>query len=345
MRLFRYVCFHLFSTPSYFLLIDTGAAGSKMMHDFAASSRYSILLDLPLSLDPLNLPRGEPIVAFAPTTPSRFGVLPRYRPDAVRWYEGPSCIIFHTAFAYDTPDDVHLICCRLNSARLVYAAGNLPTPPSQLLPPSVDDTCLLYYYRFPLHISGPDISQPSHAFPLCAIPFEFPIVRHDRSMSDAQFVYGCSMKKGSFSAALGSSAKIDCIVKVNVQALIARGTARGGSGEEPVDQRAMSDFLDGVSDGEDSISVFALPDHHFAQEVSFVPRRNGQFEDDGFLLTYVFDERQMDKMSGEPIPGARSELWVFDARNMKDVVAKVVLPQRGKLFVKSHDHMRLNAIR
>ncbi len=310
-----------------------------MMHDFAASHTHSILLDLPLSLDPLNLLRGTPIVAFNPSQPSRFGTLPRHAPEAVRWYTAPSCVIFHTAFAFnsvtaDGAEDVNLVCCRLNSSRLVYAAGNLAVPPSQALAPGVEDTCQLYYYSFPLPSQGVDSTEdlaPSHAFPLASIPFEFPTVPHARSMSDARYVYGCSMREGSFSTALGAAAKIDCLVKVDVQRLLAQGRRQGNQGEEAVDRRSVAQVLaeqDARGSAGGTIQVFALPPGHFAQECSFVPRAAMRGEDDGFLLTYVFDEAQLDPRTGEPRPDAVSELWVVDAWTMQDVVCKVHLPQR-----------------
>ena len=58
-----------------------------------------------------------------------------------------------------------------------------------------------------------------------------------------------------------------------------------------------------------------------------MPRAGSTREDDGWLLTYVFDESQLDE-DGECRTDAHSELWIIDAREMKTVVAKVVLPQR-----------------
>ena len=78
----------------------------------------------------------------------------------------------------------------------------------------------------------------------------------------------------------------------------------------------------------DPIQLFELPPKHFAQEPRFVPREGGVDEDDGWLLFYVFDEAQLDPHSGEPAADAISELWILDARNMRDVVATVQLPQR-----------------
>lgn len=66
-----------------------------MMHDFGVSLKHTIILDMPLSLDPLNLLRGVPVVSYNPKTPSRFGVFERSFPGDVRWFETPPCIIFH----------------------------------------------------------------------------------------------------------------------------------------------------------------------------------------------------------------------------------------------------------
>ncbi|GAA6016260.1 hypothetical protein JCM10207_000449 [Rhodosporidiobolus poonsookiae] len=330
----------------------------KMLHDFAATRTHSILLDLPLSLDPRNLLSGQPVISYSPSSSTRFGVFPRHSPARVQWYEAPACIIFHTANAWDdrasspspkppfasNVDGVNLVCCRLNSSRMVYSAGGLPLPEAQALQPGAKEACELYYYRFSLSSTAP--LRPSHAFPLSAIPFEFPTVPQDRVVSSSKYVYGCSTKVGSFDAALGGAAKIDCLVKANVEVLVVRGKKRdeGGKGdpELPVDQRTVLEVLEQQTPrspsrtGEDvPLRVFELPPHHYAQEASFVPRQNGQDEDDGYLLTYVFDERQLDE-AGVPVPGARSELWVIDAWNMRTVVAKVKLPQRVPYGLHGH---------
>ena len=44
-------------------------------------------------------------------------------------------------------------------------------------------------------------------------------------------------------------------------------------------------------------------------------------------MTYVFDESQLDE-DGHCPTTAYSELWIINAKNMKDVVAKVKLPAR-----------------
>ena len=50
-------------------------------------------------------------------------------------------------------------------------------------------------------------------------------------------------------------------------------------------------------------------------------------EDDGWLVTYVFDESQLNE-NDEVSEDSKSELWIIDAIGMEGVVAKVILPQR-----------------
>lgn len=156
------------------------------MHDFAASLHHSIILDLPLTMDPLNIVLARPMLNFDRSLKSRFGVLPRYFSDkhseslamqgtqgskgetknAVRWFEDdePS-LIFHTADAWDegshgnqynpSPDAndalvaVNMYACRFRTSKLVYAAGGIPAPEhEEVLSRQLSDAVRLTYFRF-----------------------------------------------------------------------------------------------------------------------------------------------------------------------------------------------------
>ena len=317
-----------------------GIASAKMMHDFGVTSTHTIIMDLPLSLDPLNLAKNKPVVAYDPTSSSRFGIFPRYQPDQVRWYETNPCCIFHTANSWNSlaasPDAVppgtelvNLLCCRLTSATLVFSAGDLAAPqPTQQIPidQQEEEQCRLYYYQFNLD-SSPYDARITHQWALSAIPFEFPSVRDSSSMSEAKFIYGCSVSGTSFGAALGRAIKITSLVKVDVETLIERGKSNPPQQIKGcVDTRNISEVL-ASTDPNDPISVFNMPEGWYAQESRFVPRLDGQDEDDGWILSYVFDESQLGE-DGECLPDAKSELWIVDAKSMSEVVAKVQLPQR-----------------
>jgi carotenoid cleavage dioxygenase-like enzyme len=316
-----------------------GVKSAKMMHDFGVSLEHTVIMDLPLSLDPRNLLKNEPVVSYDPSLTSRFGVFPRWNPSAVRWFETNPCCIFHTANTWDETVStasgkettaVNMLACRLTSASLVFSAGDIAAPIPKASQTSnfavEEEQCRLYYYRFDLS-SPSDKNTISHQFALSAIPFEFPSLREDVSMTKARYIYGCSVSDASFGAALGRSVKIDSLVKVDTTTLIARGMKGAPTPITGcVDTRTMPEIL-ASQDPNDPIKVFKMPRGWYAQESRFVPRSNSVSEDDGFILSYVFDEGQLDAQGNAP-SHARSELWIIDAKNMTDVVCRIILPQR-----------------
>ncbi|KAI0109234.1 retinal pigment epithelial membrane protein [Nemania sp. FL0031] len=315
-----------------------GVRSPKMMHDFGVAARHTVILDLPLSLNPMHCILGKPVISFDPAERSRFGVFPRHEPHKIQWFETNQCVIFHTANCWETTSVgsttetcVHLVACRLTSASVVYSAGALSPPVPKAVPTEYaeEEQCRLYYYSFPLLENGSG-GQPiiRNQWALSAIPFEFPTVSPQCSMSAARFVYGCSMGSPSFySAALGKTAKIDYLAKIDIERLIAQGTAHPPQQIKGcVDKRTIAEVMQSV-DANDPIKLFQMPERWYAQEPRFVARRDAASEDDGWLLTYVFDESQLDG-KGECGEDAVSELWVIDARNMRDIVARIYLPQR-----------------
>ena len=361
----------------------TGIHSAKMMHDFGVSLTHTVIMDLPLSLDPMNQLKGKPAVAYDSSKASRFGVFPRRRPEEVTWFETDACCIFHTANTWNDSDaagrhnSVNMLACRLTSATLVFAAGNVE-PPVELVPKAVaaakrmpffskynhkpgstiseklsygdsvteqkeallpienvaeqattdEDQCRLYYYNFDLATG-----QIAHQWALLTIPFEFPSVRPNREMQRARYIYGCSTSTTSFGSALGKATKIDVLVKVDAATLIRRGQARPPRNVTgAVDRRSMAEVLESA-DEHDAIRAFRMPEGWYAQEPRFVPASSSfEDEDDGYLLFYAFDESQLtpagDVPSDSSAHRATSELWILNAKNMTDVVARLHLPQR-----------------
>lgn len=149
-----------------------------------------------------------------------------------------------------------------------------------------------------------------------------------------QYAWGTSLRCGAFGAALGRTTKVDAIARLDVHALVARGIATGVPNGGCVDARDAPAVIAGVPPPyslalgeEDPVRVFPMPEGWYAQEPTFVPRHNGDGENDGWILFYAFDESQLGPDGLAP-PEARSELWVLDAKNMIEVVARVLLPQR-----------------
>ena len=78
-------------------------ADGPMMHDFALTGKYVVLLDLPVtfSLDAVSAGLKLPYT-WNPAHQARVGLLPRAGTAAgVRWFEVDPCWVFHTLNAYD----------------------------------------------------------------------------------------------------------------------------------------------------------------------------------------------------------------------------------------------------
>ncbi len=97
---------------------DIPVSDGPMMHDFALTQSYVVILDLPVtfSMDAVSAGREMPYV-WNPTHPARVGLLTRDKPEsAVRWLEVEPCWVFHTLNAYDDGGKVVVDLCRYDGA-------------------------------------------------------------------------------------------------------------------------------------------------------------------------------------------------------------------------------------
>jgi carotenoid cleavage dioxygenase len=81
---------------------DVAVPDGPMMHDFALTERYVVLLDLPVtfSLNAVSAGKELPYV-WNPDHQARVGLLPRDGSAAVCWIEIAPCWVFHCLNAYD----------------------------------------------------------------------------------------------------------------------------------------------------------------------------------------------------------------------------------------------------
>ncbi|KAK6435724.1 hypothetical protein LTR95_008089 [Oleoguttula sp. CCFEE 5521] len=151
-------------------------------------------------------------------------------------------------------------------------------------------------------------------------------------MQNAHYIYGCSTSTASFGYALGKATRIDVLLKADAKSLIVQGQShppRSVTGA--VDTRSMEDVL-ASQDPSDPLQAFVMPEGWFAQGPRFVPASSNRAEDEGYLIFYAFDESQLTLAGDVPADSsalrAKSELWVVNANTMKDVAARIMLPQR-----------------
>lgn len=241
-----------------------------MMHDFAITENYTLFMDLPLTFRIERLRRREPAYMFEPDSPSRFGILPRHGDSSsIRWFEVPTCYVLHTLNAYEVGEEVVLIACRANDAKVL----NIPAKTN--LNDSQSDRPSLHRWRFNLRTGT--VQEEA----IDDVASEFPSLNQQWIGQQNRYGY----------------------------------TARMVPGQIPLftfDGLLKYDFTSGYSQSHE----FGLG--RYGGEAVFVPRADGVQEDDGWLLSFIYDTAKK-----------TSELIVVNAQDLTDEpVARILLPQR-----------------
>jgi carotenoid cleavage dioxygenase-like enzyme len=244
-----------------------------MMHDFAITENYTIFMDLPVTVSAERMKRGEPMMMFESDAygglrqrASRFGIVPRHGDNSnIRWFESPSCYVFHTLNAYEEKDEVVLIACRMSSTT-VLGFQTTQTDPDGDIP-------RLYRWRFNLNTGTVREEM------LDDVPGEFPRVNENLLGRNTQYGYVGRMAKSSMPL-------FDGVIKYDLK-----------SGKSQTHE-----FGHGCYGGE---AVFA-------------PRPGATTEDDGWLVTFVYDTSD-----------ETSQLVVVNAQDINaEPIARVLIPQR-----------------
>ncbi|MEW4568150.1 carotenoid oxygenase family protein [Tautonia sp. JC769] len=239
-----------------------------MMHDFAITEHHAIFMDLPATFSVMRMLSGGPFLSFEPDRPSRFGILPRDGDGSqIRWFESPSCYVFHTLNAFEVGDDVVLVACRYEQFPGALGMGGPAAEGRPDAPGPIDDAPRLHRWRFNL-ATGRATEET-----LDDLPCEFPRINDALTGRPARFGYVMDGDMAGF-------------LKVDL---------RGGP---------------------------TLRHRHgpgrFGGEGVFVPRPDAASEDDGWLMTYVFDQGN-----------GTSELVVIDTLAFdEEPVARVLIPSR-----------------
>ncbi|PKI35674.1 hypothetical protein CRG98_043945 [Punica granatum] len=226
-----------------------------LMHDFAITDRYAIFMDLPFYFRPMAMVKENKLpYVFDPMKKARFGVLPRYAKNEheIRWFELPSCFIFHNANAWEEGDEVVLITGRCEDLDLEMFNGPVK---EEVIPRSF--RCELYEMRFNLTTGLASQKKLSESV------VNFPSINETYTGRKQRYVYG---------ALLDGAAKVDGIAKFDLHA-------------EPVAGKEK------VEVGGNVKGIFKLGPGKFGSEAVFVPRGHdvASEEDDGYLIFLVHD--------------------------------------------------------
>ena len=82
--------------------------GPSMVHDFAVTDHYVVFMEMPVRFSWTMAISGSGLpFKWDDDAPSRFGVMPRNGTNAdVKWFDVPTCFIFHIMNSYEQGDDV-----------------------------------------------------------------------------------------------------------------------------------------------------------------------------------------------------------------------------------------------
>ena len=237
------------------------------MHDFAVSSKYTLFLDFPITLDIERAISGGPALGFEPAHGSRIGVMPRYGADAdVRWFDVKTGVVVHTANAWDEGDEVVLQASRSRTADI---AGAGTTEGNNL----ADNQGQLYEWRINLETGA--VSERT----LSETPCDFTRVNDTYACHPTRFVYA-----GVFNP------------------------------ERPFTFDGVLKF----DNRSEETLVYQWGEQRFGGEAVFAPRLAAETEDDGYLISFVHDERVN-----------QSECVILDAKNLEaGPVARIIMPFR-----------------
>jgi carotenoid cleavage dioxygenase-like enzyme len=253
-------------TTKHETTVDT--ARPSMMHDFAISAHYAVLLDQPIYFDPARALAGNSGWTYDPAQPARFGILPRYASgDEIRWFETPPCCVTHFVNAYEAGTELVVTGIRYATLPdgLVFDQRTQVEP---LRPSAGPVQPFLHQWRFDL------ATGEVRECPLGDTAVEFPTINPAVTGRSARYVY--LITEGRSNGIL----KHDALTGINSVRLHGQGRCGG--------------------------------------EATFVPRAGATAEDDGYLLTFVWDGA-----------AGRSEFLILDAAAIDlDPIARVILPTR-----------------
>jgi len=92
---------------------DIELPGPRMPHDMAMTKNYVVLMDLPVVMTDEALSNKTWNIHFDAKLNTRFGVLPRSGQGGnIRWFEFPSCYIYHVVNAWEEGDEVVMYACK-----------------------------------------------------------------------------------------------------------------------------------------------------------------------------------------------------------------------------------------
>lgn len=262
-------------------LIPVELPGPRLPHDMAITPNYSVLHDFPLVNNAEALQAGRYSLDFHPEWPSRFAVVPRHgTAEQIRWFEASPRYMRHVANAWEEVN--------ANGETEVVMLGTPYTMPRNY-DGSLDVKRLLFtigtqamdqeFYQWRFNLAT---GQTREGVVDDVFNTEFPMINAWYQGYKNRYSYHVLMGKPR----TVEQPRFSGLVKYDLE----RGSA---------------------------IAYYPGEGFWFS-EAPFAPRDNPQAEDDGYLVSFVWNGMEQ-----------RSEVWILDAQQpTQGPVARVLLPHR-----------------
>ncbi|MDJ0835690.1 MAG: carotenoid oxygenase family protein [Acidobacteriota bacterium] len=158
--------------------------GWRLPHDIAITRQYTVLMDMPVFVDPEAVKHGKQRIDFFPEIPTRFAVIPRHGGEAdIRWFEAEPCYIYHVVNAWDNGDEVVMDVCRVSQPVAERGARMSDLDRMKKVLAEALQSARYHRYRFNLKTGA------THEEQLWDITSEFPMVDLNRMGTPTRYSY------------------------------------------------------------------------------------------------------------------------------------------------------------
>ncbi|KAL6846362.1 hypothetical protein ACP4OV_023810 [Aristida adscensionis] len=287
--------------------VDLKLDRCTLCHDIGVTLKYNVIMDIPLTIDINRLIRGGQLIEFEKDSYARIGVMPRYGDaESVIWFNVEPFCMFHLINCFEEGDEVVVRGLCSQDSMIPGPRPVLNNHVSQKCELSEDDKSVkqgtneeffsrLYEWRLNLKtkaVSGQYLTGTEFSLEFPMINNQYTGLHHSYAfteMVDSLTSYSSDCKK--VNPKYGGFAKL-CLEKRNKKEV---------SGPDLI-----------------TMQYHWLDKDQFCSGASFVPRVGGSHEDDGWIISFIHNEKTN-----------ISEVHIIDARRFEDSpVAKITLPRR-----------------
>ncbi len=261
--------------------IEIPLAGPRLPHDMAVTEHYTILHDFPLWPDTEALAAGRYKVRFHADQPSRFAVVPRFgSAQDIRWFEAKPNYMLHVVNAWEEGKKGEEVVVMVGTPYRIHT-----TTSGELDARRLEHTINQRQRDFLLYEWRFDLKTGETHERIIddVLNSEFPVINGAYQGRKNRYSYNILFPQGG-----REEPRFPGLVKYDL--------STGG------------------------YVAYSAGPRYFYNEPGFAPRDNSQSEDDGYLVTPVWNPAD-----------ERSEIQVFDckgARLAEGPIARILLPRR-----------------